>query len=278
MSKKVRNKSVVLRPWMGVMLVIVLLGMLAPAMCFKSQAMEAADVNLTTNTVTEVHLQRSAGEDKELKTLARENNRKTVSSSTITIKSMTGVTEADKYITLKNISVGKKKFAIRFTVNEAYYAWFKSSNPKVAKIKSWYWKRGIAYTLLGELKGAGKTTISVTLQHISTGKKIKKKYTLTVNPGKTILESAQSKATGKITIKWKQNSSGDGYEIYRSLSRNFKDVNDRTYKIPDSKKTVATIRDLKSGAKYYIKVRSYKLVSGKPYYGAWSKVKAVKVK
>lgn len=207
--------------------------------------------------------------DIKLKMPAKQNNKKRIEKENISLESATGVTKADQYMVLGKTKVSKKKLVLKLKTSGVKIQTYKSSNKKVATVS----KKGVV-----KLKKIGMTTITVTATVTATGKKISKKYTLTVNPDKTVLESVESKVTGKITIKWKQNSSGDGYEIYRSLSRNFKDVNDRTYKIPDSKKTVATIRDLKSGAKYYIKVRSYKLVSGKPYYGAWSKVKAVKVK
>ena len=207
--------------------------------------------------------------DNKLKTPAKQNNKKCVEKLNISLKSATGVTKADQYMVLGKTKVSKKKLVLKLKTSGVKIKTYKSSNKKVATVS----KKGLV-----KLKKIGMTTITVTATVRATGKKISKKYTLMVNPDKTILESAQSKATGKITIKWKQNSSGDGYEIYRSLSRNFKDVNDRTYKIPDSKKTVATLEDLIPGAKYYIKVRSYKLVSGKPYYGAWSKVKTVKIK
>ena len=45
------------------------------------------------------------------------------------------------------------------------------------------------------------------------------------------------------------------------------------------KKTKAktkTIKKLKKGKQYQIKVRAYKSVSGTKYYGAWSKVKTTK--
>ena len=204
----------------------------------------------------------------KLKTPAKQNNKRRVEKENISLESATGVTKADQYMVLGKTKVSKKKLVLKLKTSGVKIKTYKSSNKKVATVS----KKGVV-----RLKKIGMTTITVTATVTATGKKISKKYTLKVNPDKTILESVQSKAMGKVVIKWKQNPSGDGYEIYRSLSRNFKeDV--RTYKIQGSKEKISTITDLIPGAKYYIKVRSYKLVSGKPYYGAWSKVKTVKVR
>ena len=42
--------------------------------------------------------------------------------------------------------------------------------------------------------------------------------------------------------------------------------------------TEKTVKKLKSKKKYYVRVRSYKIVNGKKVYGKWSEVKAVKTK
>ena len=39
-----------------------------------------------------------------------------------------------------------------------------------------------------------------------------------------------------------------------------------------------TVKKLSRRKTYYVKVRSYKTISGKRYYGSWSKVKTVKIK
>ncbi len=44
------------------------------------------------------------------------------------------------------------------------------------------------------------------------------------------------------------------------------------------KNTSATIKNLKSGKKYYVRVRAYKTVSGVKIYGSYSKAKTVTVK
>lgn len=45
-----------------------------------------------------------------------------------------------------------------------------------------------------------------------------------------------------------------------------------------NKTTSKTIKGLKSGKRYYVKVRTYKVSNGKTYYSSWSKVKSAVVK
>lgn len=119
--------------------------------------------------------------------------------------------------------------------------------------------------------------ITVTATVTSTGKKVTKKYQLTINPGKTTLKSVKSSAAGQMTISWKKDSKSQGYQFTYSISRNFK-KGTKSFIVPKNSITKVTVTDLMRGVKYYVRVRSYKAVSGKPYYGAWSKIKTVKVK
>ena len=66
------------------------------------------------------------------------------------------------------------------------------------------------------------------------------------------------------------------YEVQLSTDKKFrKAVKKKTVKA--SKNTV-TVKKLKSKKKYYVRVRAMKKVGKTKYYGAWSKVKKVKVK
>ena len=74
-------------------------------------------------------------------------------------------------------------------------------------------------------------------------------------------------------IKMKKISGVNGYQIKYSLKKNFK----KAGKI-NTKKTIKTVKGLKRGKNYYVKVRTYKYVNGKKTYSKWSKVKKVKTK
>ena len=81
----------------------------------------------------------------------------------------------------------------------------------------------------------------------------------------------KSKKKAKLTIK-KMNGV-DGYQIKYSTSKKF---TKKTTKTLDVKKNVVTLKKLKSGKKYYVKVRAYVNVNNSPVVGKWSRVKKLK--
>lgn len=79
------------------------------------------------------------------------------------------------------------------------------------------------------------------------------------------------------SIKWKKRSlQTDGYQIQYSRNKNFSNAKLRTVK--DTDKVTYIKRKLKSGKKYYVRIRTYKVVNGKKYCSSWSKRRSVKTK
>ena len=78
-----------------------------------------------------------------------------------------------------------------------------------------------------------------------------------------------------ITMTWAKDAKSTGYQVQYSLKSNMKGAT--TITVKGKAKTKYTIKGLKSGKKYYVKVRPIKK-SGKTYIGSLSKAKAVKVK
>lgn len=91
-------------------------------------------------------------------------------------------------------------------------------------------------------------------------------------PGKVCFKSVKNIKGKKITLSWKKVNGTKGYLIQYSNKKNFKVKKSRTIS-----KNSYTIRKLKKKKTYYIRVRAYKLSGKKKVYGAWSKVKKVKV-
>ena len=76
----------------------------------------------------------------------------------------------------------------------------------------------------------------------------------------------------KVTVKIKK-ASVSGYQIKYASNKNFKKAKTR-----NTRKTIYTIKSLRSKKKCYVKVRAYKVIKGKKIYGSYSKVLKVTVK
>ena len=139
---------------------------------------------------------------------------------------------------------------------------FSSSNKKVAAVNS----NGTV-----TIKGTGLTKITV---KASNGKAVSKVY---VAPKKASIGKAKSTAKKTISLTWKKDTKASGYEIQCNTNKKFKSGN-KTVTVKKAKTTSAKISKLKSGKKYYVRMRAYKTIEGKKYAGSWSKVLTVKVK
>lgn len=85
---------------------------------------------------------------------------------------------------------------------------------------------------------------------------------------KTVLKKNKT----NVEIKWDNVKGASGYAVYRSTSKTGK------YKrIADVKKNAYTNKNLAIGSTYYYKVRAYKVVNGKKYYGEFSTVKSTRM-
>ena len=80
-----------------------------------------------------------------------------------------------------------------------------------------------------------------------------------------------------ISVKWKKVSGVKGYQVQVATDKKFK-KNKKTVTIKKQKTTKTTVKKLKAKKKYYVRVRTYKIVNGKKVYSSWSKVKSVKTK
>ena len=99
----------------------------------------------------------------------------------------------------------------------------------------------------------------------------------TPTPKKPAKPSLTVKAGKKqAVLAWKKVSLASGYQVYRASSKNGKYSLVTTIKKGNT--VFYTNKKLKTGKTYYYKVRAYRTVSGKKVYGAYSSVKAVKIK
>jgi hypothetical protein len=104
-------------------------------------------------------------------------------------------------------------------------------------------------------------------------------FTTTVfatNIPSTTITSVKAKSEA-FTIKWKKKTNIAGYQIQYSTNSKFKKGN-KTIKIKKAKTVSKKITGLKPSKKYYVRIRTYKIVNKKTYYSSWSKKKNVTTK
>ncbi|MCD8147073.1 MAG: 5'-nucleotidase C-terminal domain-containing protein [Clostridiales bacterium] len=114
------------------------------------------------------------------------------------------------------------------------------------------------------VNGAGKSKASAT----------KTIYRLTAKH----FTRAKNVSSKKISLKWTRNTKATGYQIQYSTSSSFSSSTTKTVTVKGNKKLTTTLKNLKKGKTYYIRMRPYKTSGSVTSYAGWSKVKTVKVK
>lgn len=89
--------------------------------------------------------------------------------------------------------------------------------------------------------------------------------------------TALTGASGAFKVQWKAVSKAEGYEIQYSTNKKFPSKSKKSVKV-SKKVTAKTVKNLKSGATYYVRVRTYRTSYGAKSYSAWSKTQAVNTK
>ena len=123
-------------------------------------------------------------------------------------------------------------------------------------------------------KTVGKYSVKVTMKDNYTGTKT---VYFTINPKSTTISSVTA-ASKAFTVKWnKQATQTTGYQIQYSTSKTFASGN-KTVTITKNSTVLKKITSLTDKKKYYVRIRTYKTVSGTKYYSDWSATKAVTTK
>ncbi|MEY8332354.1 CAP domain-containing protein [Lachnospiraceae bacterium 47-T17] len=117
----------------------------------------------------------------------------------------------------------------------------------------------------------GKATVTITGTGYYSGTK---KATFVIKPKKQKLKSAKAKGRSA-SLAWTKDANAKGYEIYRSKKKS--SGYSRIGTFSTNKTTACRNTNLAKGT-YYYKVRSYILVGGKKYYGAFSNIKKVTIR
>lgn len=168
----------------------------------------------------------------------------------------------------KTASKKARKFSIKVRRSGAGKLTY-SSNNKSVSVNS----KG-KVTIAGNFVGRAKIKIKVAASGIY--KSAVKTITITVNPANTKIISVRSPSSRKLKVKWKKSAAVTGYQIQYAENKKFKKAVTKT--ISGKSATMAEYSRLKAKKLYYVRIRTYKKVSGKKYYSSWSSPKKVRIK
>lgn len=141
---------------------------------------------------------------------------------------------------------------------------FSSSNPKVAKINK---NSGVI-----RFVGVGKAVITAKAAESSQYKAASKKTTIYVIPKTAGVKSLKSNRKGQVTIKGGNKAKdNNGYQIqYKHNGKT------RKILVKGRKSITKTFKNLRSKKPFKVRMRAYKKVGGKIYYGKYGKWKTLK--
>ena len=120
----------------------------------------------------------------------------------------------------------------------------------------------------------GQATVTITGKGFYSGTKTIK---FNIVPKKATVKKTASSKKGQLTVTCVKDTKASGYQVMVAYNSKFT-KGKKTVLLTKNTKVTTTIKNLKSKKTYYVKVRSYKTISGKKYYGSYSKVKTIKVK
>jgi CCR4-NOT transcriptional regulation complex NOT5 subunit len=197
----------------------------------------------------------------------------TTTSQGYTLKtcSVCGATAKTNY-TAKLIAISKTTLS---GVKSTYAYTGKAITPTVTvKYGSTKLTKGTDYTVSYKNNTkTGKATVTVTGKGKYSGTKT---ATFVIVPKAATISSAKSAKTKTVTVTWKKDTQATGYELFYSTSSKFGSAKKIT--VTKNSTVTKTLSSLTKGKTYYVKVRAYKTVDGKKYYGSYSAVKSVKCK
>lgn len=157
-----------------------------------------------------------------------------------------------------------KKWLDLLDQNEiSYFAWSLSNKAESASLL----KAGTSKTSgwkTSDLSAAGKWVL---------GQYNERSGNKSYKPAKVKAPTIKNLQGKKLKISFKKVDNASGYQISYATNSKFKKASTKK-----TKKTAYTLKKLKKGKTYYVRVRAYRTVNGKTYYGAYSKARHIKIR
>ncbi|MCC8167783.1 MAG: leucine-rich repeat protein [Clostridiales bacterium] len=231
---------------------------------------------ITSNkTVSYVDKKASSGTSYTYKVVAYTKSGSTTKKSSYSNTKTISYLAAGKISSLTNKSTGIKVKWSKVSGASGYYVYRKTGSGSYKKIATIKKGSTTSYTDTAVKSKNGTTYIYKVVPYNSSTKGAATSKT-TVRLTGTSLSSVSNSASKKITVKWSQKTKVTGYEIQYSTSSSFKSGN-KSVTVSSASATSKVIGSLTKGKTYYVRIRTYKTVSDKKYYSAWSSKKSVKV-
>ena len=137
-------------------------------------------------------------------------------------------------------------------------------------------KKGTDYTVsYKNNKKIGTATVTVKGKGAYEGTAVK---TFKIKPAATKISKLTTPKKAQLKVKYKKVTGVTGYQVKYSTSKSFSKSASKSVTVKGASTLTKTVKSLKSGKTYYVKVRAYKTVGGVKYYSSYSAVKKVKVK
>ena len=130
--------------------------------------------------------------------------------------------------------------------------------------------KNYTYSCPSNCKNVGRYKITIQFKNLYTGS-VKSYFEIV--PQATKLTSVSASSRG-FTARWKkQPTQTTGYQLQYASNSKFKSA--KTITFVSNKTTSRKVTKLSAKKKYYVRIRTYKTVSGKRYYSIWSAAKSV---
>ncbi|MBR2527007.1 MAG: leucine-rich repeat domain-containing protein [Blautia sp.] len=124
----------------------------------------------------------------------------------------------------------------------------------------------------------GQAKITVKAGQTTNYKAETKSITITVLPAAVRFTYCNSTTARQLLLRWTKNANAGGYQLQYSTNKSFTSGATKSAGITGAANLTRKVTGLPSGRTFYVRIRSWKLVSGKRYFSAWSAVQTVKVK
>ena len=89
------------------------------------------------------------------------------------------------------------------------------------------------------------------------------------------ITALKNTAAGKLLIRWGRNGACSGYQIQYASNKNFTGA--KTVTVRNKETLSRTLTGLTKGRRYFVRVRTFKTITGSNYYSVWSTVRSLKL-